>query len=380
MGILIFLSITQLLHQLGRCISKMKRNRQVPCLSHQGQGRVDTLVSRVTLRAGSQIDRSFRQRYPSFRPANLHDSIKGCIGQKQGIGIGQADIFGSRDNQAPGNEGRVLSSLHHTGQPIKRPIGITSTDGLDEGRDDVVMQLPILIISQRILLKTLHYLFIGNNHLARRAVSFHHQFQNVQQLPGISSRIAEHGIRLLQFDILFLQIDILGDGIVQQFEQVFLLQRLEHIELAPREQRTNDLERRILRCGSNQRHDSRLHSTQQRILLRLAETMDFINKKDRTRLIEETTGACLLNDIAYILHPTGHRTECIERSLQLVGDNLCQGCLSHPRRSPKDKRRDAPRINHLAENSPLTHEVLLPDIIIQRLGAQTLCQRLCHKI
>ena len=35
-----------------------------------------------------------------------------------------------------------------------------------------------------------------------------------------------------------------------------------------------------------------------------------------------------------VAHAAGHGTERIERSFQLVGDNLRQGCLSHSRRTP----------------------------------------------
>ena len=86
------------------------------------------------------------------------------------------------------------------------------------------MHLPVLVICQRILLQTLGHLLIRNHHGSGIRIRLHHQFQYVQQLAGIASRKAEHGIRFLQLYLLFFQYHILCDGIMQQFQQIFLLQ------------------------------------------------------------------------------------------------------------------------------------------------------------
>ena len=46
------------------------------------------------------------------------------------------------------------------------------------------------------------------------------QFENVQQLPGISTGIAEQGIRFSQDNLLLLQLDILRQGPMQQIQQI----------------------------------------------------------------------------------------------------------------------------------------------------------------
>ena len=58
--------------------------------------------------------------------------------------------------------------------------------------------------------------------------------------------------------------------------------------------------------------------------------------------------------------------------------DLSQGGFPNSGRSPKDEGRDTSCVNHLTQDSSCTHQVLLSYIIVQRLGAQTLCQRLCH--
>ena len=90
-------------------------------------------------------------------------------------------------------------------------------------------------------------------------------------------------------------------------------------------------------------------------------------------VVKETVAFCFLYHITHILHPRSDGTQRVERSFQLIGDNLCQCGLSYPRRPPKYERGNASCINHLPQNCPLSYQVLLSYIIIQRLRTQTFC-------
>jgi hypothetical protein len=78
-------------------------------------------------------------------------------------------------------------------------------------------------------------------------------------------------------------------------------------------------------------------------------------------------------NIVDILHTGSDRTQCIKRSFQLVGYDLRQRGLPHPRRPPEDKGGDASRVDHLAQDSPRPHQVFLTYIIVQCLRTQTFC-------
>ena len=41
------------------------------------------------------------------------NGIEGALGQQQGIGVGQANIFGGQDKQAPGNEFDIFASFSY---------------------------------------------------------------------------------------------------------------------------------------------------------------------------------------------------------------------------------------------------------------------------
>ena len=376
-AVLIAVAVAQLLHQAGGSIAQMQRHRQVARLLHLRERLGNAHVGRIALGRSGQIHRSFGQRNAPLGPANLHHRIKRSIGQQQRVGIGQTDVLRGTDDQSAGYELRVLPTLYHASHPVESSIRVASANALDEGRDDVVVHLAILVVSQRILLQTLLHKLVADDHLAVH-LRLHHQLQNVQQLTCIAAAVAQQRPRLLQLNLALRQLHILRDGPLQQLHQVGLLQRLQHVQLATRQQRTNHLKRRILRRGTNERHHTPLHSTQQRVLLRLRETVNLVDEQYRRRLREETARLSLLNHIAHILHAARHSRQRVERRVQLVGNNLCQRRLAHPRRAPQDKRRDAPRVYHLPQHGTFAHQMLLPNVVVERARTHSFSQWFTH--
>ena len=275
--IFIAIMIAQVFHQFGRRIADMQRHRQITRLLHRGDGIIDAQICTVTLRTGSEIHHRFGKCDSSLRPAYLHHRIEGCIRQQEGIRIRQSHIFACTDYQSPGDKLRIFAALYHTRHPIERRIRVTASNALDEGRDDIIMHLALFIISQWILLQLFLYHLIGDNHFLA-ASRFHHQFQDIEQFPGITATEAEHGCGFLQLNLFLLEFHILGDGTLQESLQVFLLQRFEHIELATGKERTDDLERGIFRGSTNQGDNTLLHRPQQRVLLTLGEAVNLIYK------------------------------------------------------------------------------------------------------
>ena len=177
--ILIAIMIAQLFHQFCRCITDRQRHRLVASAPHERKGCVHTQIGTVALRRGGQIDRCLCQWDATFGPAYLHHGVEGGIGQQQGVGIGQADILSGTDHQTAGDELRVFPTLYHACQPVERRVGVGTADALDEGRDDIIVHLPVLIVGQRILLQPIHHQLIGDNDFIRY-FSLDNQLQDIQ--------------------------------------------------------------------------------------------------------------------------------------------------------------------------------------------------------
>ncbi len=66
---------------------------------------------------------------------------------------------------------------------------------------------------------------------------------------------------------------------VQQLIQRRIVQTLQHIDLAPRQQRPVQLERRVLGRGADQGHDPLLDEGQEAVLLGAVEAVDLVHEQ-----------------------------------------------------------------------------------------------------
>ena len=218
------------------------------------------------------------------------------------------------------------------------------------------MHLAFLIICKRVLLQARHnHLVVYHNLIA--GTRLNDKLQDVEQLACVATAIAQQGVGLLQLDIKLREFNVGCNCAVEQLQQVFLLQRFKNIQLTARQQRTYHLERWVLRRCTDKRDDAALHCSEQRILLRLAEPMDFIDKQNRAgrSRIEEASVLGSFYHVAHILHTTRHGTKRVERCLKTMRNNLCESGFAHSGRSPQYKGGHASALNHLAQDGILAH-------------------------
>ena len=169
------------------------------------------------------------------------------------------------------------------------------------------MHLSILVVCQRILLQPFGHHFIGDDNSLFR-FRLHNEFQYIKQLAGIPTGEAQHSCGFFQFNLTFFQYRVCTNGTFQKFQQIFFLQRFQHIKLAAGQERTNHFERRVLRGGTDECHRTVFHCSQQRVLLRLAKPMNFIDKQNRAGLGEKSVALGTVYHFADIFHAGSHCT------------------------------------------------------------------------
>ncbi|EQD36798.1 glycine/D-amino acid oxidase, partial [mine drainage metagenome] len=130
----------------------------------------------------------------------------------------------------------------------------------------------------------------------------------------------------------------IGERRAQQAHQSRLLERLQHIHPRPRQQRAHHFERRILRRGADEGERTVLQIRQERVLLRLVESVHLIEKQDRRPPIVIALGARRLDRGAYVLHARHHGRERDELRLAAPGDQSGQGGLAGAGRAPQNHR------------------------------------------
>src|SRR6478752_6633495 len=99
---------------------------------------VDREVGGVGLRRRGEVRRGLGKRDAAFGHADELHGVGRRDREGKRLRVGQADVFGRRDDEATGDEPRVLPRLDHAGEVVHGGVDVGSADGLDEGADDVV--------------------------------------------------------------------------------------------------------------------------------------------------------------------------------------------------------------------------------------------------
>ena len=157
----------------------MQGDGEVARFAYQFQGIVDGHVGGVALGTGGEVYGGFCQGDTSFGPSHFHQRVEAGVGKQQRVGVGQSDVFGGGDDEAAGYEGRVLTAFYHACQPVDGAIRVAAANGFDEGGDDVVVHLAVLIVGKRVLLQAFGHHVVGDED---RVCGFgvYHQLEDVE--------------------------------------------------------------------------------------------------------------------------------------------------------------------------------------------------------
>ena len=103
----------------------------------------------------------------------------------------------------------------------------------------------------------------------------------------VPSGETEEGRPLADLDIAGAQVGVLSQGSVQQQLQVLDIQGFHYEYLATGQERGYDLERGILRSGSDESYGSGLHGAQKSVLLGLGKAVNLVDEEYRGTLGED---------------------------------------------------------------------------------------------
>ena len=185
--------------------------------------------------------------------------------------------------------------------------------------------------------------------------------------------MAEEGFRLFDAHVPVLQLFILLERAVQQDLEVGGFQRLQDENLATGKQGSDDLEGRILRRGADQHDGAALHGAEERILLRLVEAVDLVDKEDGSGGAgEEGFVLGLVDDFPDFLDTRADGAEGVELPVQGVGDDTGQGGLADAGRPPEDEGGQDTALDHPPKDAAFADQVTLADVLLQGDGAHPL--------
>ena len=171
----------------------------------------------------------------------------------------------------------------------------------------------------------------------------------------------------------FSEFVIRSNGSLCQFHKVGTLERFENIYLAAGEEWSDNFERWIFGCSANKRNSTILNCTKQRILLRFAETVYFVDKKNwiASLRIKKTALFGFFNYFPNVFYTRSDCTKGVKRAFKSVGNNFCQCSFTYTGRPPQYERSNVPRLYHLSEYGLRAYQMFLTDVFIERLGAKS---------
>ena len=165
-----------------------------------------------------------------------------------------------------------------------------------------------------------------------------------------------------------------GLGLGQQALQRLVVEPLQHVDLAARQQRAVQLERGVLGGRADQRHRSRLHERQEAVLLGAVEAVDLVDEEQR-RLASEAASARGLERLLQVRDAREHRRQLLELVACLLGQQPRDRGLARPGRTPEDHRGQPVRVGHAADRAVRPQQVVLPHHLVEALRAQPIGQR-----
>ena len=163
---------------------------------------------------------------------------------------------------------------------------------------------------------------------------------------------------------------IAGRGIRESarddLRDLLLPERLQDEHAAPREQRRDDLEARILGRRADEHDRAVLDEGKERVLLRLVEAMDLVDEEDRSRAVEREARDRLRRDALDVRDPGRHGGEELEVRVDGPRDEAREGRLAAAGRAPEDERGfELPVLEDAPEDLPFADEILLADELVE---------------
>ena len=158
---------------------------------------------------------------------------------------------------------------------------------------------------------------------------------------------------------------LVGERGAQDALDLLRRERLELEDAGAGEQRRDDLERRVLGRGADERDRAVLDIRQDDVLLRLVEAVDLVDEEDRALPLLAEPLACFSDDAAEVSDAGRDGGDGLEVGLRERGDDAGEGGLAGAGRAPEDHRGELVGVDGAAQDAPLADEVLLADELVE---------------
>ena len=344
----------------------MERDGQRAVFSDGAGCRVVCPHRRVTLSRSREIDGRFGEHERAFRHPDQVCRLLGCNRERQRLRIGESDILGGEDDDPPGDEHRVFAGFEHSREPVDRCVRVGPAHRFDERGDGVEVRVSAFVIGQRSLSDARHGLN-GDDAIASLSVA-DGCFQRVERNSRIAAaelgesieRICVDGDRALSESAVGVV-----EGMVQECENVITLQGFEFEHPSSAQERSDHLERWILRRRADQGDCPILDRVEDSVLLGLVESMNLVDEEDHPREPVSMSRLGVGDHLAQVGDATGDGGERRKAGVGESGDHSRDRGFAAARRSPEDAGRGCVGLDRAAERCVGSDEMRLSDDFVE---------------
>ena len=229
-------------------------------------------------------------------------------------------------------------------------------------RHEVVVRVAALVVDERPLARGIvdvdlsEGLSLGPGRLGR-------ELEDVEGVPRVAARPVRDQLDHLVGD---LRAELVGPAAHDQ-RQLRVGERLELVDLRPRQKRGVDLEVRVLGRRPDQRQDPLLDRGQERVLLRLVEAVDLVEEQDRPLRVRPEPLPRARDHLAHLGDRRRHGRELLEVGAGRVRDHARERRLPAPGRPVEDRRADAVLGDREPQGRLLAEDLLLADEVVEPL-------------
>ena len=152
-----------------------------------------------------------------------------------------------------------------------------------------------------------------------------------------------------------------------------IVETVQNQHLAARQQRADQLERRVLRCRTDQSHRAVFNDRQKGILLGAVEAVDFVDEQHGA-VPGLAALARAIENFAQICNAGKHRAQRFELQIRMARQQPRDGGFPAAGRPPQNMRSKPSRGDHAPDHAFSTQQVILADHLIQLTRAHALRQ------
>ena len=363
-------SVAEVLHQLGGSVAKVGRDGFAGSLPGPCECPAPAPVEAVRLGTAGQVDGGLCQREFALRGPEEAERVPCRHGHGEGARVGEADVLDGHAHEPARDVHRVLAGVEHASEPVQGGVGVPAADGLVERRDMVVVLVPGLVVDREAPLN-------GGLHDFQRqsrtgaALQLHRPLQDPERAPRVSVGGLGNPANYLAGGL-----DCQGPKpplrvrkrVPEDDRQLFACQRLEDHDWRPGQERTHDLEARVLRGRADEDDIARLHHRQEGVLLGLVEAMDLVAEEDGPAPGRAAPRPRLGDDLPHSRDPLRDRAEGDEGGVRTGGDQPGQSRLPAPRRPPQDEAGDLAALDHRPQGAAGSHDLRLSAKLVEGPG------------